>query len=294
MSEVILSGAFVGIIYGLVGIGLVVVYRGSHVLNFAYGETGMLGAFVFTEIRFGISSSSYLGATTNNGLWLALPFGIAVAAALGAFTELICVRPLRDGSRLRPMIATFALGSLFVVYASRRWGTNPLTTAPLIQGAGVRVLGLQIQPEDLLILAVSVVVLLGLWVMNRFTPFGLRLRSTAIDPYATRLVGVNVNRTSLATWALAGALSGLSAILIAPLVSFDVTFMTTLAIQGLAAALIGGLTNVGATFAAGILIGVAGAVIGYESTVTGLADVLVACLILLLVVIRPSGLSARA
>jgi branched-subunit amino acid ABC-type transport system permease component len=290
MSAVVLNGVFVGLIYGLLAVGLVVGYRGSRVVNFAYAETGMLGAFMFTELRFGPEGP--LGR--DHGLWLALPAGVAIAAALGALTEVLVVRPLRHAPRIRALVGTFAVGSLFFVYAARRWGLDPHPAGSLIDGDGIRIGGLSVQPGQLLILYVSIVVLVGLWALYRYTSFGLFLRATAIDPYAAGLVGINVNRTSMATWALAGALAGVSAILIAPLVSFNTAFMTTLSIRGLAAALVGGLSNIGAAFSAGILIGVAEAVIAFKSPVLGITDVILAGFVLVLLVVRPTGLVRSA
>jgi branched-chain amino acid transport system permease protein len=98
----------------------------------------------------------------------------------------------------------------------------------------------------------------------------------------------------MAPWASAGGLAGLSAILIGPLVTFNVAFMTTLSIRGLAAALVGGLTNVGGAFGAGILIGVVEAVIAFKSPVLGITDVAIGGFVLALMVIRPSGLAGSA
>jgi branched-chain amino acid transport system permease protein len=269
----------------------VVVYRGSRVVNFAYGETGMLGAFFFADLRFGSGATAL---ARDHGLLVALPVAIAVAAALGALTERLVVRPLRDAPRMRPLVGTFAVGSLFFIYAARKWGLNSHFAAPLVRGDGIKVVGLQVQPEQLLVLVVSAVALGGLWALYRFSAFGMRLRATALDPYAAGLVGVDVNRTSMATWALAGALSGVSAILIAPLVAFNVAFMTTLSIRGLAAAVVGGLTNVGGAFGAGILLGVAEAFIAFKSPISGVTDVAIAAFVVALLVVRPSGLARSA
>ena len=292
MSAVLLSGVFVGLIYGLIAVGLVVAYRGSRVINFAYGETGMLAAFAFAEFRFG--SEAVTGSVSDQGLWIALPAGIAVGAALGALTEFAVVRPLRNAPRIMPLVGTLAAGTLFLTFALRRWTTTVHYAEPLAEGQGIRVLGLRVQPEQMLIGIVAAAVLVGLWALYRFTAFGLRLRATALDPYAAGLVGVNVNLTSMATWALAGALAGISAILISPLVAFDVLFMATLAIRGLAAALVGGLTSIWGAFAAGTLIGVAEAVIAFKSPVPGITDVIIVVVALVLLVMRPGGLVRSA
>lgn len=292
MNAVVLNGVFVGFIYGLIGVGLVVCYRGSRVVNFAYGETGMIAAFVFTDIRFGTGT---VGMVVNDhGLWVAFPVAIALAAAIGMATEFFIVRRMRESPRIVPLVGTFAVGTLLLTYGLRRWGTTVRHTEPVIDGAGFRVLGLQVQPEQVLIGVVTAVVLAGFWAAYRFTSFGLRLRATALDPYAAGLIGVNVNMTSMTTWALAGALAGVSAILIGPLVTFNVLFMATLAIRGLAAALVGGLTSISGAFTAGILIGVAEGVIAFKSPVSGITDAALAVTILVLMIVRPTGLVRSA
>lgn len=292
MDSVVVSGLFVGLIYGLLGIGLVVVYRGSRVVNFAHGETGMVAAFLFADLRFG--SSSLTAATTDNGLLFTVPIVVLGAAAVGALTELFVARPLRNAPRIRALVGTFAVAAMLRTYAVRQWGTEVRFAKPLVEGDGITIGSFHVQRQQLLILAVTTVILVGLWALYRLTPFGLRLRAVALDPYAATLVGVNVNRTSMATWALAGAIAGLSAILIAPLVAFNVFFMAALAIRGLAAALVGGLTSLSGAFVAGVALGVAEAVIAYTSPISGLTDVALATFVLALMLVRPSGLVRSA
>jgi branched-chain amino acid transport system permease protein len=289
VDTVVVSGAFLGLIYGLLAVGLVVVYRGSRVINFAYGETGMLAAFAFTELRLGSGP-----VATDHGLMVALPVAIAIGAALGAATEFFVARPLRNEPRLSVMVGTFAVAGALLTFGIRRWRTDAHYTEPLVGGDGLRVAGVTIQPQQILILIVSAVLLLGLGALYRYTAFGLRLRGTAVDPYAAALVGVNTNVTSLATWALAGAVAAVSAILIAPLVTFTVFFMTSLMIRAVAAALVGGLTSINGAFAAGILLGVTEAIIGYKSPVSGITDALLAGFILTLMLARPAGLVRSA
>lgn len=291
MDTVLVSSFFVGLIYGVLAIGLVVGYRGSRVVNFAHGETGMIAAMLFVDFRFG-RDAGYVGS--DSGLLWTLPAAIAIAAAIGAATEVLVVRPLRNAPRLQPLVGTFAVGALLLVFALRRWSDGVRYTEPLVEGDGIRIAGLQISAQQILILMVTVAMLVGLWALYRYTRFGLRLQVTAIDPYAAGLTGVNVDRTSAASWALAGALSGLSAILIAPLVAFHVFFMVTLIIRALAAALVGGLTNIWGAFAAGVLIAIVEGVVAYQSPVSGISDALVAAFVLVLVLVRPTGLVRSA
>lgn len=280
MSTAILNGAFVGMIYGIFAVGLVVVYRATRVVNFAHGETGMLGAFVFAE----------LWADNGHPLILALVAGVVVSAGLGAATEWLVVRPLRDQPRVTLLVATFGLAGLLLVFASRRYGVQPRFIDPIIEGEGPRIAGLTIKPIQLLILATAVAVLAGLTFLYNRTSFGLRMRATAIDAYAAGQIGINTTSVSLASWTLAGALAGISAILISSLVVFHVFFMTALLVRGLAAALLGGLTNIYGAFGAGVLLGVAEGALGYTVSTPGLVEVTIAGLIIVVLLVRPTGL----
>jgi branched-subunit amino acid ABC-type transport system permease component len=295
MLNVVVSGFFVGLIYGLLGVGFVIVYRGSRVVNFAYGEIGMVAAMVFADLRFGTQSGGFSPtATVDRGILMALPLAIVIAAALGAATEFFVARPLRSAPRVQVLVGTLAVGAVLFAFAVDKWGTDARFIKPILAGDGVRIGSIQVSPEQLLILAVVVVVLVLLAAIYRFTPFGLRMRATALDPYAAGLIGVNVNATSMATWALAGGLAGLSAILIAPLGAFNVGFMVTLTVRGLAATLLGGLTSIMGAFTAGVLLGVAEAVIAFKSPVSGVTDLVIACCVLLVLFVRPTGLFRSA
>jgi branched-chain amino acid transport system permease protein len=284
VTTIIVNGFFVGLVYGLFGVGLVVVYRGARAINFAYGETGMIAAFVFAElwVDHGVT------------MLVALPLALTLSIILGGATEWLVVRPLQGKSRLSVMVGTFGVAALLLVYAGRRWGLNPRSFPPLVNGVGWRLAGLTIAPTQILILIAAVGVLAALGALYRYTSFGLRLRATAIDPYAAELVGVHTDRTSFATWALAGGLAGGSAILIAPLVAVHPYFMTLLFVRGVAAALVGGLTSIGGAFGAGIALGVAEAVIAYTSPVTGISEVAISLLIIGFLLVRPSGLVRSA
>ena len=284
MTTVIVNGFFVGLVYGLLAVGLVVVYRGSRIVNFAYGETGMIGAFLFAE----------LWVDRGVGMLLALVIGVALSAAIGAVTEIVLVRPLRGEPPLTAMVGTLAVAAIVLAFASRRYGLYPKFLPPLVEGEGVRIAGVSIRPGQLVILVVAAAILGLLGALYRYTSFGLRLRATAIDPLAAGYVGVDTDRTSVVTWALAGAIAGLSGIVIAPGVAFSVFFMTTLLLRSVAAALVGGLTSVGGAVVAGITLGVAEGVIGYVVPIRGIVEVVLAAFVIGLLLVRPSGLVRSA
>ena len=290
MAAVALSGLFVGVIYGLLAIGLVLTYQVSRIINFAYGELGMLAAFVYLDLRLGQDVVNL----HDNGLVVALPVAIVIGAVLGALLELLVARPLRNDPTVKGMVATIAVSLLFITIGIQRWGGDVRPTKPLLDGAGVTVYGLTITPSQLLIAGCAVVLLGALAGVYRYTSVGLRLRATAMDSYGAALSGIDINRTAMGVWAAAGALSAVSAVLITPLASASVLFMTLLALRSFAAALLGGLTSLVGAFAGGLFLGVLEAVTAFVSPVSGVTDGAVALLIIILMLVRPGGLVRAA
>jgi branched-chain amino acid transport system permease protein len=120
----------------------------------------------------------------------------------------------------------------------------------------------------------------------------LLFRASATDPYAAELMGVNVTRLDVVTWTVAGGLAGVAAILVAPLVGFDIFFMTLLAIRGFAAALLAGLTNVPGALAAGLALGLAEAALTRQTTQPGLPEAVLVGLVVLFL-LRPQAAVRR-
>lgn len=280
---IILNGAFFGLIYGLFALGLVVVYRGSRVINFAHGETGMIGAFVFDE----------MWRDHGVAIGLALLVAVAVSASIGGATDFVFIRPLRGKPRLSAMVVTIAVSALLLFSAGRRWGLRPKYTVPAVSGGGLGILDITIRPIQVLMLAVAVLLLVVLVLLYEFTPFGLSLRAVALDPFAAGQVGVNVTTISVATWMMAGVIAALSAIVISSQVSFTVGFMTPLMVRGLAALLIGGLTRPVMVFAAGVGLGIAEGLLSYVVHVSGFLEVGMAAIILVVLLTKsPARLRA--
>lgn len=290
MAAVALSGLFIGIIYGLLAIGLVLTYQVSRIVNFAYGELGMLAAFVYLDLRLGRDVVNL----QDNSLLVAIPVALVLGAVLGAILELLVARPLRNDPTVKGMVATIAVSLLFLTIGIQRWGGDVRPTKPLVEGNGVTVFGLLITPSQLLIAGCAGVLLGLLAAVYRCTSVGLRLRATAMDSYGAALSGIDVNRTAMGVWAAAGALSAVSAVLITPLASASVLFMTLLALRSFAAALLGGLTSLVGAFAGGLFLGVVEAVIAFVSPVSGVTDAAVALLIIVLMLVRPGGLVRAA
>lgn len=292
MTPAIIDGLFQGMVYGILAVGLVVIYRGSRTINLSYGPTGMVAAFTFFELRqgFRLSGGNKALLYHHHSIWLPLVLAVGLGGVLGAATEVFVARPLRNQPRITVMIGTLAFGSLLLTFAIRRWGSNANQAEPLIHGTALTIGGYNVSWEQIVILIGATGVLVGLRLVERHTGLGAAVRASAVDPYAAGLTGINVNRISILTWTAAGVLSAGSAIVLAPTMTLSTGGTYDLLLRALVAAVVGGLTSVAGAFSAGLGLGLLESVITYKSTITGLTDLILAVVLIVVLFVRPAGL----
>jgi branched-subunit amino acid ABC-type transport system permease component len=275
MGTIISNGLVIGAIYGLVALGVTLVYKKSGVLNFANGEVGMLGAFVFYALHVE-QHVTYL---------LAAIVGILLSAALGCATYLLLAR--RRNDPLSMLIGTLGVAGLCTYVAVSIWGPDPHFVPAPFSGTTLNVVGLHFIGPRLIVLVAGIVLAAGFFLVFRYTKAALLFRASASDPYAAELVGIDVVRLDVVTWTLAGALAGLAAVLVAPLVGFEVFFMTLLGVRGFAAALLAGLTSLPGALGAGLALGIAEAALTRTTTQPGLPEAVLVAFIIAVLLLRP-------
>jgi branched-subunit amino acid ABC-type transport system permease component len=280
LTTILGNGLVIGAIYGLVALGITLVYKKSGVLNFAHGEVGMFGAFVFyvlsVEQRF-----PYLVAAAA---------AVATSAVLGCLTFLLLAR--RRSDPLNMLIGTLAVAGVLVFVANEIWGPDQFYVPPPLADVRFSFAGMTFTGSRLLVLGAGIVLAGGFFILFRTSRMALLFRASASDPYAAELMGVDVTRLDVMTWTVAGALAGLAAVLVAPLVGFDIFFMTLLAIRGFAAALLAGLSNVAGALGAGLALGLAEAALTRQTTQPGLPEAVLVGLILVFL-LRPQAAVRR-
>jgi branched-chain amino acid transport system permease protein len=288
MGETIVIGLANGGIYGLLALGIVLVYKGSRVLNFAQGEMGNLALYVAWVLVEKAHQPWIVGAIV----------AIAAIAGLGLAFERVVVRPLIEAPRLTVTVATIGLLLLITGLELKLWGTSPEILRAPIDGNGPKILGFFVSPTRMLAMGALIAIGAGLAVFLRRTDFGLGVLAASQDSVATRLMGVPLARVSAFTWVVAGALGALAALLIEPSIGvFAPGVMTALFVRGLAAALLGGLTSLPGAFAGGLAIGVIESVVGrafVQSTFPGVQTVGLMLVIIAVLLFRPQGILGRA
>lgn len=284
MPATIVAGIVYGAIYGLLALGIVLVYKGSRVLNFAQGELGGFALFFTWWLVERKDQPWFLGAAV----------GILAVMAIAALFNLLVVRVMANASRLAIAVATVGLFLLLLAAEAFIWKQAVAFLRPPLQGRGIAAFGIGLSPTQVLALGTLASAAVALAAFLRYTDFGLGVLAASQDSDATRLIGVRVTRVSMFTWVAAGALGAVAALLIAPIVgAFAPGSMTDFFIRSLAAALVGGLTSLPGAFVGGITVGVIEAVVvrwtsGWDFP--GVSSVVMLLVIILVLLVRPAGI----
>jgi len=253
LLQYLVTGVGLGCGYALVGSGLVVIHRVTRVVNFAQGAFAVIAA---------LTASTLLAAGLPHGAAEAL--AVAAAGLAGLVVGAVAIG--RSGtSPQSALIVTLGLGVFAYAVEVLVWGDQP-RSFPGVPGS-VSLPGTRLQAHYLLVIGITAVVLTGCALLFARTDVGKALTATAANPYAARVVGINVTRMGLVAFVLGGALGGLAGVLLTPVqqVSFDADVI--LVVNGFAAAILGNLTRPGLTLVGGLLLGVVQALVaGYLST----------------------------
>jgi branched-chain amino acid transport system permease protein len=286
----VITGIVQGSIYGLLGLGLVLLYKSNRIFNFAQGEFGTIAAFVAAAILSGRGFFPQLPYP------FALAIGIAVGVLLGLIVERLVVRPLFSQPKVTLVVATAGVALLLVSLELFVIGVNGETVRPIIAGDLINTGGLRVTYQQLF-----VVITLGLLAALSALFFSRTRTGTAIiavsqEPTATSLVGISVNRVSAITWGMAGGLGAVAGLMLAPTTIIAPGFMTAATlIPAFTAAVLGGISSLPGAFVGGVVVGIIeqfGAKIPSEIFPGGNSVVVFAVLLLVLLV-RPAGLLGK-
>ena len=280
-------GVVAGSGYGLVALGLVLVYKSSGVFNFAQGEFGTIAVFAL----WGAHSAGV-------PYFFAMLLGLLAALASGLATERFVVRPLFDAPRVTLLVATAGV-SLLAIGVEIWLGEARLRFVAPALGRLDRVSVFGIQVSDQRLLVIGTLALLAVLIALFFsrTNLGLAILGLSQNPTAAELMGISAQRLSTFTWAVAAVLGGLGGILSAPLANgFGPGFLTLSAlIPAFTAAVLGGMASLPGAFVGGVVVGVAESVaVSFPifADIPGARSVMVFTLLVVVLAVRPQGLLA--
>ena len=254
-------------------------------VNFAQGEMAMFATFV-----------AY--ALINRGMsyWIALPITLVLAFGGGIAIQRLVIKPVERAPVLTLVIITLGLATLINGFAGFIFGYVPRSFPSPFSSDSVDVLGVFVSYRDLGVIAVSGLVLLGVYLLLQRTTVGLTMRAAAHHPEASRLLGVQVSWMLALGWGLASAVGAVSGIMVAPILLLEPNMMQSIIIYAFAAAVLGGIESPLGAVIGGLIVGITVNLAGaYLPGVGGDLQLAVGLAIIIAVlVLRPNGLFGRA
>ncbi len=256
-AGIVVTGLLIGLSYGVLAAGLVLVFRASRVVNLAHAETGAFGAALLARM------------VIDGGVpwFVALPVVMAVGGAIGALVELVVVRRLANAPRVVLLVATLGVSQLLLVaQIALPDVSTPGEAFPEALDRVVSFGSVTIDGTGFLTLGMIPAAVLALTVFLNRTPTGLAVRAAADNADAAELAGISTRKVSTLVWALAGGVAVLTVVLANGLLrsrvgSVDIGFGPALLLRALAAALVGRLVSLPLALAGGVVIGIADAVL---------------------------------
>jgi sulfate-transporting ATPase len=283
--ELAVAGVMVGTLYGLVAVTLTLMLRSSGILSFAHAGFALVSAYLYAGLECKKATGSYQQCAPTP--WLP-PFAaavvcIGVSIVVALLVERLVARPLERASAASKVIATAAVLGLISGVLLQVFGPQPRYTPPgnqILPQGSFDVAGIVVSWQRFTIFLISVGVISLVGLLLRKSWFGLGVRAAGQLPDVARLMGVSPVATSRFNWALGGGLAGLAGVLIGPVTVVNIGTFSFLLVKAVGATLIGGLVSLPLTFAGGIGIGVAEAVVPHFWKTPGVAAVATAVIVL--------------
>ncbi|MBK7657507.1 MAG: branched-chain amino acid ABC transporter permease [Betaproteobacteria bacterium] len=282
--ELAINGALAGLMYSLVAMGIVLIYKSSAVPNLAQGALVMLGAYVVLAFSSGIGVS----------IWLAIPLAMLTMGAVGMGVERFALRRLAGRPIVMILMMTLGLEIFLSAIAMTVWGG---TARPLRLGISddPLFLGPLLLNRTYVIGAVVALVLFAVFVAFFRSRSGVVLRAIADDYTASWSVGISVERGVALSWAMASMVATIAGVLWGSIQGVDQS-LAMLLLKGITVAVLGGMDSLGGAILAGILLGAIESVAaGYLDPLLGggSRELVVAVVLILTIMIRPHGLFGR-
>lgn len=279
----LLNGLFIGSIYALFAIGFTLVFGVLDRLNLAHPAVFAVAAFVGIE----------LVDVAGLSIWLTLPIVFVVGGLLGIIIERVAFRGLKDrpDAHFAGLISSIALAGMFIALLQWRYGPNtrrfPVDSFP---STTFTIFGAQVTLLQVAILVISVVLMIALSLLVAKSRLGRGMRAIAENPTAARVLGINVDRVTMTTFAISSALGAVAGALFAMNVnSAQLGMGSAIELKGLAVIIVGGMGSLPGALVGGLLLGLA-EVFAVQYVGSSWRDLVAFGLLFLILLVRPQGL----
>jgi branched-chain amino acid transport system permease protein len=289
----LINGLALGSILALIALGYTMVYGILRFINFAHGDIFMLGAFAGFYLAPRVAT--FLPMPSIAGALVVMGISMAICAVIGIVIEKLAYRPLRKRPKLTVLITAIGV-SLLIEYTcqnSHVFGASPKSFPALIPSYPIHVGNLSLNSNQIVVLAVTLILLLALRFIVLKTKIGMAMRALAFNPEAAALMGINTDVVISFTFGLGSALAAAAGILFAVnYPSIDPLMGILPGLKAFVAAVLGGIGNLPGAALGGIIIGVTETLVsGYISSTY--RDAIAFGILILILLVKPSGLLGK-
>ena len=278
----VLSGLATGGIYASIALALVMIYKATHLVNFAQGEMAMFATYIAWQL-----------ITWGMPYWGAFFLTIVIAFVGGVVIERTIIRPFESHDAVLAVVTVF-IGLLLILNSVAGWIWEYIVKSFPSPFPTTSYLGGFISGHQVGLLGVTLGMLALVFAFFRFTPLGLAMRAAAENPSSSRLVGINVSWMLALGWGLAGAIGAVAGMMVAPIVYLDPYMMSGILIYSFAGALLGGIDNPWGAVVGGFIVGVLENIMGVYVVGSELKLTVALIIIVGVLVAKPSGLFGKA
>ena len=278
--QLVASGIAQGCIYGLIALGFVLIYKATETVNFAQGELMMLGAFC------GLALMSFAGFP----FWLAVLAAIAAMALFGIALERVVIRPILGQPAFSVVMLTIGIGYVTrgLITMIPTIGTETHTLAVPYKDQAWNLGALVLNVEQMVVIAATALLSVLLYAMFRFTKLGVAMQASSQNQLAAYYMGIPVRRLNGLVWGLAAAVASVAGLLLAP-ITFVHANMGFIGLKAFPAAVVGGFGSLPGAIVGGLVIGLVESLSGFYLP-EGIKDIAAYVVVLLMLMVRPSGL----
>lgn len=294
LFQALISGLAVGSAYALVALGFSVTFTTTKTLNFSHGEFVSAGAFIGMSVLFlavgkPLTSTSFGGVDPGAIAQLgALMAALVVMGLIGWLLFVLGVRPFARRPGMAWVMSTLGFGVILQSIGLAIWGPKPVVVPSPVGDDVIRLAGIGVRPQEMLMLVVSVVVMLVFDHVMRKTMMGKAMRAVAQNPSVASLMGINVTLVMIGAFVISSGLAGLSGFMLAPVAQASLFMGLAVGLKGFSAAMVGGLSNARGCVIGGFLLGVLESFVNLWSAQW--REVAIFALVILVLAFRPNGL----
>ncbi|CAM5797917.1 branched-chain amino acid ABC transporter permease [Rhizobacter fulvus] len=278
--QIVISGIAQGCIYGLIALGVVLIYKATETVSFAQGELMMLGAFI------GLVVMSSLGFP----FWLAFAAAVLAMGVFGIVLERLVIRPILGQPAFSIVMLTIGIGYVArgAITMVPGIGTETHTLPVPYKDQAWNVGALVLNVEQMVIIAATVVLSGVLYAVFKYSKVGVAMQAASQNQIAAYYMGIPVKRLNGLVWGLAAAVAAVAGLLLAP-ITFVHANMGFIGLKAMPAAVVGGFGSLPGALVGGLIIGIVESLSGFYLP-EGFKDIAAYVVVLIMLVVKPNGL----